>query len=371
MATHKYKCNNCNKIFPGDDYTQECPHCGSHDIIPVNGPSGEGIGKIIKWVQDNKLIVGILTAIVIVVIFLNKGCGGDEELSYEVVVTPYTGYVEVNILKHFKPSGADRIEMDTLNFSNYVADFDFRDKEGNAIIFQNDNKYYPCDPNVYIQWDFTTAYPKKTGAIIDWWLSITFSNDKPDIKAGCAVPLEIISVEPNNNCEIVITTNLDAIAGKEIMVSINGQHGQYELEKVWGAKTYSKLDIWAYDKDKDTSKVPPIPFQRNGDVFKAICPMDQESINEIKSAFISLGNDYGRNPNNGTKRNAFMDLLLNSTSPSIYIDGTLLTGGKSEMQIVMYSSYFNVPKTTYRIDEPSVVINNNGVITSFKFKSSQ
>lgn len=328
MPSIKYKCNNCNHNFIGDDFTSECPNCHDSNIFPLGSSGSDIIEKFVRFFKENKYVGYALFIILLIIIIYNVSTckKKDEKALYGVVIDNQNiGYIEINIVKYIKQkNGSDKSE--TQNFSNLKGYFNFRYKDGSMINFYNNsNKYYPCDSVFTVFWD-NPSYPKLKNPKDTFELvNVTFANGKRDPKADLNFcdDLDIIAVNSIGNCSILIKTNFDNIAGSGFFISITGRGGPYKKAKVWDAHGINKIDVWGYVEGRDTSKFPPIEYVRNGDSFSdnTCKPFDPAAlIAEITDA----GNDYGKDPSNRTLRNKFAALIDQSTN--IYLDNRLLPG---------------------------------------------
>ena len=164
MATIKYKCDNCKHEYVGNDYTLECPKCGSQDITP-SGTAFNLVDGILQYFKDNRTIGYILMVIILVVlIFCIKECNTPPEKStYNITPQAMGNYIQVTITKKYKDDNG-KLKKEKLEGNVYdraVKAFKFKDRDGNLIQFIG-NKIYPCDSGQFlIQWTNSHNFPLK------------------------------------------------------------------------------------------------------------------------------------------------------------------------------------------------------------------
>ena len=79
--------------------------------------------------------------------------------------------------------------------------------------------------------------------------------------------------------------------------------------------------------------------------------------------FISAANKYGNDPDNNKLFIEFSKLI---NDPEIILNGKKLSGGISELDNSINPEHYN--GSIFYINESSIKIDNNCVITSFEFK---
>ena len=115
MASKRFTCKNCGRTFEGDASTRLCPGCGSNEI-----KVGKGSTAMPKWVK----IAAIAVTVIILIILLLKGCGGNSDLTARLIdERPVSVKIELsgvnkNRLKDYKVQmllGTDVLDIKKFN----------------------------------------------------------------------------------------------------------------------------------------------------------------------------------------------------------------------------------------------------------------
>jgi hypothetical protein len=366
MASIKYKCKNCQHSFTGNDYTINCPNCGKPDIISTETGDDGLLAWVFKFYKENKILSYSITAIIIIIILLLKFCGDETTNPKDkFIIEPIAklGFVELNIYKY---DSSTHKKTPLNNFSKYEKSFRFRDKDGNAIIFQENNKYYPCDSDVVIRWSNPKNKPLKNPWDTTYTATISFLNGKPSTNAPCPPDLRINEPKFGSGCTMIVSTSLDNDKHYKVMVSVTGRSGPYLNKSAWQADTINQINVWAYfvGKGFDSSIIRPVPYLYNYSAWnnpncKHCTPSD---IAALKTSIVSAANNYGSDPSNKGNRNILVGLLSNNTK--VYLDNNLI-GDYSDMNNIFLNNFKN-DNTTYKYESSDIT--SDCEITSIKFK---
>lgn len=368
MAKIRYKCDDNGHEFEGNDFSNECPTCGS-TISPLGSGSGiEFIAKFKETVSNNKLVVGVLALILLFIIIYNIIESPSDRI-YSINLLPKDNYLEIEITsKDIESNKSIKIEpskiLSIINDKVEVAGSDkvFKIKHENRIYLCAEDTIeehlyiFKSKPNVMLKKDKISSSFKFRGAFVS-----------PDADCGPQPfkPSEIIVNTEGKNCKLIVSISRD-IQGQTLYISVDGQYGHYVSNKfIWDRKPLinTKQNVWVYIEGSDESYA--INSSTNGvTIHEAGCVQKDNS--EIIKQFIVLANEFGKDPQNRTAQVAFQSFVENNIPQTvIYLNGELLDDLAS-LQNRMKVMASNDSKTFEIIGTP-ILSSDNSTIT-FRFQ---
>jgi DNA-directed RNA polymerase subunit RPC12/RpoP len=334
MAKIRYKCDDCSHEFDGNDFTDECPKCSSRNIVPLSSTSAGGVGDIIKnaqvFIKNNKIIVGILAAIVIILLCYYKFSDEPKvEYDVEIIQPEDANYLEVKMKETNKQFDVPAKKILRLIERKVIIN------NGDPVEIQDDNKIYLC-PNYVGSVRITiTSKPltKLKGLSEDKKTKVESCNFKLDGitesgKANCPTlrlnPSEFqVKFEKGCKLRVVVSRNLK---GKSVFVSVTGPDGPFENKTVWDRKSLvnKKQDVWVVIEGNDKSTATPA-ITNGVDIDDCGCPTLPKDIQALKEEFKRLANNFGLDPRNRDAQKSFQK-FLNKRVPIhvIYLNNELV-----------------------------------------------
>lgn len=328
MAKIRYRCDDNGHEFDGNDFSSDCPQCGSN-IQPITGASsGDFILRIKEFIQTNKLIAGAIALLIIIAIIFNK-CGGSdpsEELySVEVIqpVQPLKPYLEVTVKAYKLEDGKSKSR--TLDVNEVLSIVDDKVVLGSGPItvdIKDKNKIYLC-PNEtgLVGLTFKAKFGKKFKssknaegtAESQKTANFSLAGITVSDEATCATqPLTLGEIEVKfiKGCKLQVEIKRD-LKGKGVMVSLNGQDGDYQKKLIWDIKPLinTKQSIWVYIEGEEKSTATEA--QGNGDIIPEGDCIPKDCL-KVKVTFTDLASRFGNDPTDRSAQSAFQ-LFLNTT----------------------------------------------------------
>jgi hypothetical protein len=333
MAKIKYRCDDNGHEFDGNDFTNECPTCGS-SVKAISTGSGIAIvAKAKEFVANNKKIVGAIALLILISVIYDK-CGQDPKEQYSISrlvqpQNPLSPYVEVEITSYIE--GVKKRVLDP-NEVLKIIDDRVTLNSGNIVRIKDKNRIYLC--------------PEYAGGVTYFTFKVRIgkkfkdsdnSDGKDELKkdanfslggitesplADCPMqPLNQseIKVESLNGCKLKVIVTRD-LKGKELLVSVDGKDGDYQKKYFWDRKPLinTKQNVWVYIDGEDKSTAGAA--NGNGDMIpEGDCV--PKNCSEIKTNFIDLANNFGLDATNRSAQKAFQAFLNNTfTKQIIYLN---------------------------------------------------
>ncbi len=338
MAKIKYKCDDNGHEFIGNDFTTDCPKCNS-TIQPISGgSSGDLIARIKEVIQTNKIAVGAVAALIVIAIMFSK-CGGSvpsgEQYTVEVMQPTQPKlepYLEVKVKAYKLEDGKSKSRL--LEANEVLSIIDDKVVLGagtNTVYIKDKNRIYLC-PNdtgivgLTIKAKFGKKFKSPKDAegtdasqkTTNFSLTGITSSDK----AKCAAqPLTSGEIEVKflKGCKLQVEIKRN-LKSKDVMVSLNGQDGDYQKKLIWDIKSLinTKQSIWVYIEGED--KLTATEAQNNGDMIpEGDCiPKDCSKVGEN---ITRLATSFGNDPTNRSAQSSFQAFLNKTfTKQTIYLN---------------------------------------------------
>ena len=290
-----YKCNDCDHVFMGSDFTTTCPECGSTNIEVVKKDGGL-FGTIKEWILNNKPLASVICVILLLFLFRNcqdqPSSGITKDISiYKFVWKPMEDHIAV-LLKDengkIQPYSLSKFSW--LELSASIID----DDGVEYLVSINKNKIFRCTKGTLtIKW----KYDKKRLNSLDQAGYKTYDDDDLEGVAtsnsnNCIPIIEVNSVESDVCSKTIFVKVNPKVLSSDILVSINGKNGDYSVKKSRSfPKEVSSFDVWIYHKD-----FPNYKYKYNGELPSIEesdgCVQDTEKIkNTIVSGINSSNYD--------------------------------------------------------------------------------
>lgn len=294
-----YKCNDCDHVFMGSDFTTTCPECGSSNIEVVK-KSGGILRKIKEWIANNKPLASVIC--VILLLFLFRNCNNDEnskenlisneKIVYKLDLDKRGDHIEVS-LKDIENKESSSIPYSPSKFSWLELSASIIDENGVEYLVSIDNNkiYYCMKGELTIKW----KYDKKRLSSLNQKGFQTYDDEdlSPSNSQSC-IPIIKVNDVSSDLCSKTIYVNVDPkVLSSKILVSINGKNGDYSLKKSRSfPEEASNFDVWIYHKDFPNYKYP-----YNGELpsieESSGCALDTDNMkNTIVSAINSSNYDF-------------------------------------------------------------------------------
>lgn len=369
MAKIRYKCDDNGHEFDGNDFSNECPTCGS-TIRPISSGSGlEFISKTKEFVTNNKLVVGGISLLLFLLLILGNIDWSSEKV-YSITITPNTinPYLEIEITTKdeesnktikIEPSKVLSIIEDKVSIAGSDKVYEIKDK----------NRLYLCEDDTLDEHFFVfksrpNVILKKNTASCKF--SLNGISVSPYAKCGgVTIKSSEIFVENYKDCKLKISFTKD-IKGQKVFVSVNGQNGQYIANKfIWDRKPLVNTiqNVWIYIDGEDESRA--VYAINNGvKISEAGCiPIDKT---KIIDQFIVLANEFGKDPENRTAQVAFQKFVDKNFDQTIIYLNNELEDDLQSLQNTMKIMASNDGKT-FEITGTPVLSSDNSTIT-FRFQ---
>lgn len=338
MAKIRYICDDNGHEFDGNDFSSECPTCGS-TIRPISSGSGlEFISRTKEFVTNNKLVVGGISLILLLLLIFGNIDSCNKNIEYTISVNQNFSqnsnlknpYLEVEI--SYKDEESKRtIKIEPNKVLSIIEDKVIINGSDSTYKIYPPNRIYLCAKDtadvIYFKFFNKPNYMLKDNTTNSSFHLIGIS-ESPESECGSKLePSDIAVNTEGENCNLIITIN-KKINGKKIFISVNGQYGDYKPNKfIWDRKLLinKKQDVWVYFERSDESKA--IAAIGNGIIIPpAGCvPVNCE---ELKVEFIKLANAFGRNPldrNPAGPQVLFQNFVKNKfTKTNIYLNDQLM-----------------------------------------------
>jgi hypothetical protein len=375
MAKIRYKCDDCSHEFDGNDFTDECPKCNSRNIVPISDNIGGGIWEIIKkaqeFIKNNKIIVGIIALVIVLLLFFSK-CGDEPKVEYDVkIIQPKdANYLEVKMTRMDEETNK-QVDVPAKKILSLI-EKKVIINNGDPVDIQDDNRIYLCPNHVGRLRITITPKPltKLKGLSEDKKTKVESSDFKLDgitesDKANCpALPLNSseIEVKFEKGCKlrVVVSRNLK---GKSVFVSVTGPDGPFEHKMVWDRKSLANKTQDIYFLIEGNDKSTATPATGNGGIIPDgdCTPKDYS---KLIDEFKKLANEFGRDPQNRSAQRLFQAFLNQKfTIQVIYLNNVLVD--INELQNKMRVNAANDGKQ-YRLQgEPT--ISTDGTTITFRF----
>lgn len=374
MAKIRYICDDNGHEFNGNDFSNECPTCGS-TIRPISSGSGlELITRTKEFVSNNKLVVGgISLLLLLLLIFGNMDSCNKKNTEYTFIVNQNFSqnqnlknpYLEIE-LSYKDEESKKTIKIEPNRVLSII--------ENKIIINGSDSTYKIYPPNrIYLCAKDTAdviyfkIFNKPNKLLKNNTTSSPFHligiSESSESECGSKLePSDIVVNTEGKNCNIIITIN-KKINGKKMFISVNGQNGDYKPNKfVWDRKPLinTKQNVWVYIEGSD----PICPLTNGITIHDVGCVQIDKSI--ILNQFMDLANKYGKDPENRDAQAAFQKFVeKNFTQTIIYLNNEL-KDGLSTLQNNMKVMASNDGKT-FEITGTPVLSSDNSTIT-FRFQ---
>jgi hypothetical protein len=376
MAKIRYACDDCSHEFNGNDFTDECPNCGSRNIEPSSDNPGGGISsglsRLFVFINNNKVVFGlILIGLIVLLVFSKKEVESNVEYSITISQPNGANYLAVG-MRRLDETTNKLLEVPSTRILSLI-EKKVIINNGDPIDIQDDNRIYLCpryEGAIRIK---ITPKPltKIKGLGVNKKTKVIASNFKLDgilesDKANCpALPLNPSEIEIRfeRNCKLRVVVTRD-LRGKSVLVSVSGKDGAYEKRLEWDRKSLveKRQDVWVIIEGND--KATATPAITNGNKIPDCgCPATPEAIKVFIQEFKRLAKNFGLAPRNREAQRAFQSFLtkgelrhkiyLNNESVDIY-----------ELMTKMRVNAINDDKR-YRLDgEPTL---SDSCILTFKF----
>ena len=288
-----YKCNDCDHVFMGSDFTTTCPECGSTNIEVVKKDGGL-FRKIKEWILNNKPLASVIC--VILLLFLFRNCQDQTSSGITNDNSIYKFEWQVNsdhIAVFLKDENGKKQPYSLSKFSWLELSASIIDNDGvEYLVSINKNKIFYCTKGVLtIKW----KYDKKRLNSLDQAGYKTYDDDYDLITSNsknCIPIIEVNSVESDVCSKTIFVKVNPKVLSSDILVSINGKNGDYSVKKSRSfPKEVSSFDVWIYHKD-----FPNYKYKYNGELPSIEesdgCVQDTEKIkNTIVSGINSSNYD--------------------------------------------------------------------------------
>jgi ribosomal protein S27E len=381
MAKIKYKCDDNGHEFIGNDFTADCPKCGS-TIQPISGgSSGDVIAKIKEVIQTNKIVVGAVAALIVLATMFSK-CGGSDSSGEQYTVEvnqpeqPRQPYLEVTIKAYKQEEGKSKSRtLDANEVLSVVDDKVVLGSGGNIAYIQDKNRIYLCPKDTgVVALIFKTKFGKKFKSTkneegIDEYpktANFSLTGIMASDKAKCATqPLTSGEIEVKflKGCKLQVEIKRN-LKGKGVMVSLNGPDGDYQKKLTWDIKPLinTKQSIWVYFEGEDKSTATEA--MGNGDMIpEGDCiPKD---CSKVEATITKLATSFGNDPTNRSIQSSFQAFLNKTfTKQTIYLDNQQVD--LSELQQKMSVNAKN-NGSKYKL-QGKIVLGDNCSSITFKFQ---
>lgn len=315
----KYKCNDCQHVFEGNDFTTECPQCNSNNIV-LQKPMDPIDIAIIK-----RILIGV--GVIIIILLLFRFCDGEPDESDNGDLDSLTVGVDIQQ----KGNG--------YFFSAYT-----KDKKGKRTVIQA----YGVEKIRNTLTNKEVAFNKKNGQLFIcftdtgstslkfifkdsdlsdtvWTGDLHLFGKAPSSEAKCPITLswDDFRVVRLKNCEYELQLSPSGskrpISLKYVKISINGINGPYTHKLKWNADDAPnrKFDIYLLYDEKDTIK----GYKLNGGDYSKCIVWTSEKAKELAQKILSLANAYGANPSNRNLSKPFRELIFSFPNQIISLDG--------------------------------------------------
>ena len=377
MAKIRYICDDNGHEFEGNDFSNDCPTCGS-TIRPISSGSGlEFIAKTKEFVTNNKLVVGGISLLLLLLLILGSIDCPSEKL-YSITINPNTinPYLEIEITTKDEES-KKTIKIEPSKVLSIIEEKVKIAGSDKVYRIKDNNRLYLCADDtigeLYFKFSLTPKMKSEDCSLkkdlIQGFFKLTGISESSYSDCGIQSlkpkPSEIV-VNPNgDNCNLIISITKD-LKGKTVFVSVDGQDGTYFPNKFkWDRKPLvnTKQNVWVYLEGEDQSL--SIYSSTNGvTIHEAGCvPIDKS---KIVSQFIFLANEFGKEPENRTSQVAFQKFVeMNFPQTIIYLNNEL-KDDLSSLQNTMKIMASNDGKT-FEISGTPVLSSDNTTIT-FRFQ---
>ncbi|MFW5983032.1 MAG: hypothetical protein ACOCQ4_00910 [bacterium] len=365
-----YKCNQCGHAFKSNAYIDECPKCRSRKIEPVEGVFQQFLKK--NWRILTIIVLIIATGVLVFTTLIDTGSNH----KYQVTFSGFDDGVEIVIYKYTINKDGKKEERERLatgKAEKIVDAYQFKVIDNiQRTVARQGTKIYPCakgkTDTLAIKWNNNEKYPLLYPDQTEEVYYFTLKSNEPNKQANCRNPKEkirILSVDPISKCRLKVTTNKDSTGMKDqVLISINGKEGPFENKRIWSAKNYNKINIYAVLQG-DTAAAPG-----NGAGFYPhdCVECNDEKIANLRQNLINAGNAYGTNPDDVNKVNKFRKLIANS-NPVFYLNGNKI-GDWSTFKNKLNVESFNNADSKYKIMANGLRINeSNCTVSRIEFKS--
>jgi len=247
----KYKCNDCEEVFPGSSYSTECPECESNSFIPFNNGNGGGWWRKIKnWILENKLITAVIAVILLLIIIKqdckdlnNNGiCDEDETSTIYSLSFPEDPSGNFCIVKLKDEKGKEIPFGQAYNFLDLRATIT-NNNDDYTVILQDNKIEYCTDGDLSIQY---VRNSDRLDVFNQSGLKTFEVNPSKNNIGKCYKVGKIIDVSTATyDCKNKIVIN---ITGEDILVSVNGKGGDYKSQVKFDFPSKKDFSVWYYPK---------------------------------------------------------------------------------------------------------------------------
>jgi len=267
----KYKCNDCEEVFPGSSYSTECPECESNSFIPFNNGNGGGWWRKIKnWILENKLITAVIAVILLLIIWPrcedlnNNGICDNDEVNTKIVYSlEFFEASDEMIIVYLKDS-TGRVAYNSSIYSFLDLSATIESEDGNTYrVKVKKNKIEICSAGE-LEITYKTTSSSGLLSLTGMYTGVkTIAGVNPTKQVGECMPnVELGNVSYNPSiCKIVVPV-LDG--NGKAYISINGKNGNYQNSSSFNTDgvTIKNFDIWYYPKGFKNEKVQYKDFQK-------------------------------------------------------------------------------------------------------------
>jgi len=254
-----YKCNDCDDVFMGSDFTTICHECGSTNIEVIK-KSGGFFEKIKEWITSNKPLASVIC--VILLLFLFRNCKDNEQSKDNLILNDKIIYKLSfeergdHIAVFLKDTDEEPYSFSKFSWLKLSASI--IDENGiEYLVSINNNKISYCMKGALtIKW----KYDKKKLNSLNQSGFATYDEESdlnPSNSNNC-IPIVKVNDVSSDLCNKKIHVNVyPKVLSSDILVSINGKNGDYSLKKSRSfPEEVSNFDVWIYHKDFPNYKYP-------------------------------------------------------------------------------------------------------------------
>jgi len=283
----KFKCNDCGHVFMGSDFTTECPECGSTNIVEIKSESSDLIGKIRKWINENKILAGAI--FIILLLFMFRSSNKNDNGSSEKINKIYS----IQLIQNESQISVFLVDEDDIKAAYSEAKFGWLNlfasivsESGVEYIAKiTGNKISVCSSgDLTVNWKYDK---KKLDSKYQSGFRVFEDLEVKLNDSECIPIVKVTSVSADVCAKRLYVKKYPKELSSKIFVSLTGKDGDYFNTNSLKFPNDKKLDVWFYYENFPNTK-----FRYNGETpdISNDSNCDKKTIKSRSDALISAFN---------------------------------------------------------------------------------
>ena len=316
MASLKYTCSDCQHEWNGNDFTTECPNCGSHEIsIVKSGSSAVG--------SKSKKIALIAGSVILLLILVNIFRPNPSDNTVDSSFTTSVRIIESENNWVFKANFTDSEGIRRDIRASEIREIKNVSANNTAVIFdKKTGQIFPCfkDTN---QANYRFIFKNPVYSSASRSAKLDLYGKEPNALAKCPIYVKSsdFKVVEIGNCEYELkVTNRDkGIFRENLKISVNGINGPYTKNFRWNPSEIGLkiINIFVlFNLDSDTVK----DYFQNGNSYRYCAPCNEQTRVDDALKIKELAQAYFLDPDRKNQMK-FRDKVLSFKNLSLKLDG--------------------------------------------------